>query len=78
METAAAMGIALLSGEEYRDPRALGEFDTKTSSWVRTPSDVRRLGGALFRDRRYGRVWVFHNGAESYYGAPGFRGSLNV
>jgi hypothetical protein len=77
-ETAAAMGIELLTEAEYRKLQQLGQFDTKTSSWVRTPSDIRRLGGALFCDRRYGHVFVYHNGAESYYAARGFRGSLRV
>ncbi len=75
---AAAMGIELLSEEEYRELQKLGEFDLKTSSWVKTPSDVRSLGGALFCDRRFGRVFVYCNGAESYYAARGFRGSLRV
>lgn len=78
VETAAQMGIALLTEAEYRALQQLGEFDTRTSSWVRTPSDVRSLGGALFGDRRYGRVFVYHNGAQSYYAARGFRGSLEV
>jgi hypothetical protein len=72
------MGIELMTEEEYRKLQALGEFDTKTSSWVKTPSDVRSLGGALFCDRRYGKVFLYHNGAESYYAARGFRGSLRV
>lgn len=75
---AAAMGIELLTEEEYRDLQRLGEFDTKTSSWVETPSDIRELGGALFCDRRYDTVFVYHNGAQSYYAARGFRGSLRV
>ena len=75
---AAAMGIDLLTEEQYRDLQKLGDFDTKTSSWVRTPSEVRALGGALFCDRRYGKVFVYHNGAQSYYAARGFRGSLRV
>jgi hypothetical protein len=75
---AAAMGIALLTEEQYRGLQALGEFDTKTSSWVQTPPDVRALGGALFCDRRYGKVFAYHNGAQSYYAARGFRGSLVV
>ena len=75
---AAAMGIELLTEEQYRELQKLGEFDTKTSSWVTTPADVRKLGGALFADRRYGRVFVYHNSAPSYYGARGFRGSLRV
>ena len=78
VEVAAAMGIDLLTEEEYRELQKLGEFDTKTSSWVRTPPDVRALGGALFCDRRYGRVFVYHNGAQSYYAARGFRGTLRV
>jgi hypothetical protein len=78
VEMAAAMGIDLLTEEQYRDLQKLGEFDTKTSSWVKTPSDVRALGGALFCDRRYGKVFVYHNGAQSYYAARGFRGSLRV
>lgn len=78
VEMAAAMGIDLLTEEQYRELQKLGEFDTKTSSWVETPSDVRALGGALFCDRRYGKIFVYHNGAESYYAARGFRGSLRV
>lgn len=78
VELAAAMGIALLTEAQYRDLQALGEFDTKTSSWVATPPDVRALGGALFCDRRYGKVFTYHNGAQSYYAARGFRGSLVV
>ncbi len=76
VETAAAMGIALLTEEQYRHLQTLDAFDTKTSSWIATPADVRKLGGALFCDRRFGRVFVYHNGAESYYAARGFRGSL--
>jgi hypothetical protein len=72
------MGIDLLTEEQYRELQKLGEFDTKTSSWIRTSSDVRALGGALFCDRRYGKVFVYHNGAQSYYAARGFRGSLRV
>ena len=72
------MGIALLTEEQYRELQNLGEFDTKTSSWVSTPPEVRKLGGALFCDRRYGRVFVYHNGAQSYYAARGFRGALRV
>lgn len=78
VERAAAMGIALLTEAQYRELQALGEFDTKTSSWVATPPDVRALGGALFCDRRYGKVFVYHNGAQSYYAARGFRGLLVV
>jgi Protein of unknown function (DUF4256) len=78
IDMAAAMGIELLSEEQYRELQKLGTFDTKTSSWVTTPSDIRKLGGALFCDRRYGIVFVYHNGAESYYAARGFRGSLSV
>jgi hypothetical protein len=75
---AAAMGIDVLTEEEYRELQKLGEFDTKTSSWVDTPTDIRKLGGALFCDRRFGHVFLYHNGAESYYAARGFRGSLRV
>jgi hypothetical protein len=78
IDMAAAMGIELLTEEQYRELQKLGSFDTKTSSWVRTPSAIRKLGGALFCDRRYGTVFVYHNGAESYYAARGFRGSLRV
>jgi len=78
VEMAAAMGVDLLTEEQYRALQTLGEFDARTSSWVRTPPDVRSLGGALFCDRRYGRVFVYHNGAQSYYAARGFRGSLRV
>ena len=75
---AAAMGIEILTEEQYRELQKLGDFDTKTSSWVKTPSDIRKLGGALYCDRRYGRVFVGHNGADSYYSGRGFRGSLRV
>jgi hypothetical protein len=77
-EMATVMGIELLTEERYRELQKLGEFDRKTSSWIATPSDVRELGGALFCDRRYGRVFVYHNGAESYYAGRGFRGFLQV
>jgi len=77
-ELAAEMGIELLSEEQYRALQAVGEFDLKTSSWLATPPEVRALGGALFGDRRYGRVFVYHNGAQSYYAARGFRGVLRV
>ena len=75
---AANMGIELLTEEQYRELQQLGDFDLKTSSWVQTPTDIRKLGGALFCDRRYNHVFVYHNGAESYYGARAFRGSLRV
>ena len=75
---AAAMGIELLTEEQYRALQTLGAFDNKTSSWVSTPADVRALGGALFCDRRYGKVFVYHNGVQSYYSARGFRGTLRV
>jgi hypothetical protein len=78
MDLARAMGIELLTEEEYRGLQQLGEFDTKTSSWVKTPSDIRKRGGALFCDRRYGQVFLYHNGAESYYGNRAFRGTLRV
>jgi hypothetical protein len=77
-DMAASMGIALLTEDDYRALQRLGEFDRKTSSWIETPADVRSLGGALYCDRRYGRVWVYHNGAESYYAARGFRGLLRL
>lgn len=78
VDMAASIGIELLTEEEYREPQELGNFDTKTSSWVKTPSDIRKLGGAIFCDRRYDHVFVYRNGAESYYAARGFRGSLRV
>ena len=78
IDMAAAMGIELLSEEQYRELQELGDFDTKTSSWVQTPTNIRELGGALFCDRRYDHVFVYHNGAESYYAARAFRGSLRV
>lgn len=78
VEMAASMGIELLTEAQYRALQALGDFDTKTSSWVRTPPEVRKLGGALFCDRRYGVVFVYHNGAQSYYAVRGFRGLLRV
>jgi hypothetical protein len=78
VELAAAMGVELLSEEQYRALQKLGDFDTKTSSWVKTPTEIRKLGGALFCDRRYDHVFVYHNGAESYYAARGFRGALRV
>jgi Protein of unknown function (DUF4256) len=78
IDVAAAMGIELLTEEQYRELQKLGEFDTKTSSWVKTPPEIRKLDGALFCDRRFDHVFVYHNGAESYYAARGFRGSLRV
>jgi len=78
MDVAAAMGIELLTEEQYRELQGFGKFDTKTSSWVKTPADIRKLGGAIFGDFRYGHVFVYHNGADSYYAARGFRGSLRV
>jgi hypothetical protein len=78
MDMAAAMGIELLTEEQYLELQKLGDFDTKTSSWVKAPAEMRKLGGALYGDRRYGRVFIGHNGAQSYYGARGFRGSLRV
>lgn len=78
MDMADVMGIEILSEEEYRELQQLGKFDTKTSSWIETPADIRKLGGALFCDRRYDTVFVYHNGAESYYAVRGFRGSLRV
>jgi len=78
VEMATAMGIELLTEEQYRDLQETGNFDTKTSSWIQTPADIRKLGGALFCDRRYDHVFVYHNGAESYYAVRGFRGLLRV
>ena len=78
LDMAASMGIELLTEEQYRELQKLGNFDPKTSSWIKTPSDIRKLGGALFADFRFGHVFVYHNGAESYYAARGFRGSLRV
>jgi hypothetical protein len=78
VDLANAMGVELLSEEQYRDLQKLGEFDTKTSSWVKTPGDIRKLGGAVFCDRRYDTIFYYHNGAESYYAARGFRGALRV
>ena len=78
VDMAAAMGVELLAEEQYRELQKLGNFDSKTSSWVKTPFNIRKLGGALFCDRRYDAVFVYHNGAESYYAARGFRGSLRV
>jgi hypothetical protein len=77
-DMAAAMGIELLTEEQYRELQRLGNFDTKTSSWIETPSDIRKLGGALYADRRYDHVFVYHNGASSYYAARAFRGSLRI
>jgi len=78
LDMAAAIGIELLTEEQYRELQKLGNFDTKTSSWVKTPAEIRKLGGALFCDRRFNTIFVYHNGAESYYAARGFRGSLRV
>jgi hypothetical protein len=78
LDMAAAMGIEILTEEQYRQLQELGNFDLKTSSWLKTPAEIRKLGGAIFGDRRYDHVFVYHNGAESYYGARGFRGSLRV
>lgn len=78
VSTAEEMGIELLTEEQYRSLQELGEFDTKTSSWIQTPSEIRRLGGALFADRRYNTVFAYHNGAESYYASRGFRGVVRV
>lgn len=78
VDVAVAMGVEILNEEEYRALQKLGEFDTKTSSWIKTPVEIRKLGGAVFCDRRYNTVFLYHNGAESYYAARGFRGSLRV
>jgi hypothetical protein len=78
MDMAAAMGVEVLTEDQYFELQKLGEFDTKRSSWIKTPADIRKLGGALYCDRRYGRVFVGHNGADSYYGGRGFRGSVRV
>jgi len=78
LDMAAAMGVELLDEEAYRELQKLGNFDTKSSSWVKAPADIRKLGGALFGDRRYGRVFIYHNGAQSYYAGRGFRASLRV
>jgi len=78
VDVAAAMGIELLTEEQYRELQKLGEFDLKTSSWVKTPDDIRKLGGAIFCDRRYNAVFTYHNGADSYYAARGFRGILKI
>jgi hypothetical protein len=78
IDMAAAMGIAILTEAQYRELQQLGNFDTKTSSWVQTPAAIRRLGGALFCDRRYDHVFLYHNGASSYYAARGFRGALSI
>lgn len=78
IDMAAAMGIEILTEEQYRELQKLGDFDTKTSSWMKTPAAIRKLGGAIFCDRRYDHVFVYHNSAESYYAARGFRGSLRV
>ena len=78
MDMAATMGAELLTEEQYQDLQRLGNFDTKSSSWLKTPGDIRKLGGAIFGDRRFGRVFVYHNGAESYYSGRGFRGWLRV
>ena len=78
VDVAAAIGVELLTEEQYRELQKLSEFDTKTSSWVKTPAEIRKLGGALFCDRRYDTVFLYHNGADSYYAARGFRGSLRV
>jgi hypothetical protein len=78
IDMANEMGIELLTEEQYRELQELGEFDTKTSSWIQTPDGIRKLGGALFADRRYGTVFTYHNGAQSYYGVRGFRGAESL
>jgi hypothetical protein len=78
MDMAMTMGVEILTEEQYRELQKLGEFDAKSSSWVKTPADIRKLGGAIFGDRRFGRVFIYHNGADAYYGGRGFRGSLRV
>jgi hypothetical protein len=78
MDMAAAIGVEILTEEQYRELQQIGNFDTKTSSWLKTPPEIRKLGGAIFADRRYDHVFVYHNGADSYYGVRGFRGSLRV
>lgn len=78
MDMAAAIGVEILTEEQYRELQKLGEFDTKTSSWIKTPPEIRKLGGALYCDRRYNQVFLYHNGADSYYAARGFRGRLSV
>jgi hypothetical protein len=78
IDMAAVLGIELLTEEQYRELQQLGNFDTKTSSWLKTPSEIRKLGGAIFADRRYNHIFVYHNGAESYYASRGFRGSLRI
>jgi hypothetical protein len=78
IESAAAMGVELLTEEQYHELQKLGEFDTKSSSWLKTPAEIRKLGGAIFGDRRFGRVFIYHNGAESYYSGRGFRGWLRI
>lgn len=78
MDVAKKMGIEIVNEEEYRHLQTLGEFDKKTSSWLKTPEEIRKLGGAIFGDRRYNYVFIYHNGAESYYAARGFRGILKV
>ena len=78
IDMAAELGIELLTEDQYRDLQKLGNFDSKTSSWIKTPTGIRKLGGAIFADYRYGQVFIYHNGAESYYAARGFRGSLRI